>query len=255
LTIQGVPYLRVRPPAGGELYLTRYGRPLAKWLDPENWFEPEWLAAHRQPLRGTSTIYRVTTRPVAGRSLELVVRYNRMGEELPPVVGPMATHHHAEFNSPFEEIATLMDLRAARVGPRRRRIPTKRPMAIYCPPGVLPLWRTGRVEHKVAAKRARQPEAPLDIERQYVVLYGWIRGIDAQDAADRLGGTIESQERFMKEATLGAIDDLAQAGFRVLDMKPAHIIVRLTPGGRVIRRVDGSLAYALVDYELLEPIR
>ena len=46
--------------------------------------------------------------------------------------------------------------------------------------------------------------------------------------------------------------ELGQAGFCVLDMKPAHIVIRFTKDGQLRRRKNGRLVYALIDYELLE---
>ena len=87
----------------------------------------------------------------------------------------------------------------------------------------------------------------------YILVYGWINGVDVQDAADKfaLGGV--SREVFLKETMAEVEAELQEAGFRVLDMKPAHIIVRLQEG-RPLRRRDGRLIYALIDYELLEAI-
>ncbi|HEX9047369.1 MAG TPA: hypothetical protein VF988_10110 [Verrucomicrobiae bacterium] len=252
--ILGVQYFHTQTPDGGDLYLTQYGLPFAQHLLPENWREREWYLAHRQKLRGTSTIYRTPTRPVDGKSLDIVVRYNRVGEELP--VDTLTLHQflNAEFNSPFEEIAVLADLRAARLGPERRRIPTKKPLAIFEPPDLLQLWQSGRLESKMAMKLARYPQAMLDIRRQYILLYGWIEGYDAQQVADKYGLVDAEREQFLKETTAFVTDELATAGFRVLDMKPAHVILRLDEGGNLKHRQDGQLLYALVDYELLEKI-
>jgi len=250
--IQGVEYYEARTAEGGDLFLTRFGLPFAEQLQPDNWLEPAWFEGHRRRLRGTSAIYRTQTRPVLGRSLDLVVRFNRVGEHLPVDTFTRVQYAHAAFNSPFEEVAALMALRAARVGPRLRRIPTKRPLAIYSPPQRLKAWQTGRNERQIAAKQARAPEIKLDILRAYILLYGWIKGTDAQDAADQRDWSAASGQGSL-EATLREVDaDLQQAGFRVLDMKPAHIIVRFTPSGQLRRRKDGRLVYALVDYELLE---
>jgi hypothetical protein len=161
---------------------------------------------------------------------------------------------HAEFNSPFEDVAEVMALRAARFGPQRRRIPTKRPLAIYSPPDRLALWQTGRHAYRIAAKQSRLPEIALDIARPYLLVYGWIRGVDAQDAADQFALNSQSRTSFLAGTMDEVVRELAQAGFRVLDMKPAHIIVRFTPDGQLRRRKDGRLVYALVDYELLERI-
>jgi hypothetical protein len=252
--ILGVRYFHTQTPDGGDLYFTEYGRPFAKYLLPENWREPDWFIAHRQKLRGTSTIYRTFTKPVGGKSLEIVVRYNRVGEELPVDTLTLEQFINADFNSPFEEIAVLAQLRDARRGTDRRRIPTKKPLAIFEPPDLLQLWQTGRLESKIAQKLARYPQARLDIRRQYILIYGWIDGHDAQQVADQRQLTGEARENFLTETTNFVTAELAEAGFRVLDMKPAHVILRFDEAGNLKRRQDGQLLYALVDYELLEKI-
>lgn len=250
--IQGVEYVHTVPGSGGDLFLTRWGLPFARLLQPEHWLEPVWFAGQRRRLRGTSTIYASRTRGLEGRALEIVVRYNRMGEDLPVDTVTLGEFPDAEFNTPFEEVAAVMALRRARIGPRRGFIATKRPLAIYSPPERRPGWQTGRDESRMAAKQTRLPDFQLDGRRQYLLLYGWIKGIDVQDAADRLG--YESGQRLIAETMAEVQAELGQAGFRVLDMKPAHIIVRFTANGQLRRRRDGRLMYALVDYELLEPI-
>ncbi|MFW6106827.1 MAG: hypothetical protein ACOC8H_01565, partial [bacterium] len=47
------------------------------------------------------------------------------------------------------------------------------------------------------------------------------------------------------------IEDLAAKGFRILDMKPDHIILRQRPDGRLLVR-HGRFVYALIDFELLQ---
>ena len=254
-TILGVEYHQARTADGGDLYLTRYGLPFKEHLRPENWRDPDWYAAHRQRLRGTSTIYRTLTKPVDGFSLDIVVRYNRVGEELPVDTLTLEKFMDADFNSPFEEIAILYQLRRARLGAERRRIPTKKPLAIFAPPDLLQLWQTGRLESKIAQKLARYPQAELDIRRQYIVIYGWIDGWDAVQTAEQLNLPAGDRERFMVEMTHYVTSELAVVGFRVLDMKPAHVILRLDANRQILRRRDGKPLYALVDYELLEPIK
>ena len=36
-----------------------HGVPFIDHIRPENWYEPEWFKAHRVPLHGTGTVYRV----------------------------------------------------------------------------------------------------------------------------------------------------------------------------------------------------
>ena len=252
LSLLGVDYWKHCPATGGELYLTRYGRPFLGQLDPGQWYEPGWFESHRQRLLGTSVIYRVATRPVDGRALDLVVRFNRVGERVPVDTVTLCQFVHADFNSPFEEFALLMDLRAGRFGPPGLRILTKKPLAIFVPPGRLALWQTGRLEHKIAAKLARHPGVELDILRDYLVVFGWIDGLDATQMANALDleGTV--RETFLTTTVSYVTDQLAQKGFRVLDMKPAHVILRRQRDGSVLRDRRGRLAYALVDYELLD---
>ena len=255
ISLIGVDYLRLKTGDGGDLYLTRFGLPFREQLAPENWYAPDWFAARRARLPGTSAIYKVPTRPVRGVSLNLVARFSRVGQEIPLDTLTLNENIHAEFNSPFEEFALVMELRAAGLGASRARILTKRPLAIYMPPEQLQHWQTGRLESKMAAKRARHPEAELDLLRQYILLYGWIEGLNAVQAIQALGVTDRLAETFLAETTLHAIHDLEQLGFRMLDIKPEHLVLRIRPDGSLLRRRTGNPSYALVDYELLERFR
>jgi hypothetical protein len=252
LSLLGVDYLRLKTPDGGDLYLTRFGIPFREHLHPDNWHAPDWFAARRTRLPGTSVIYNVPTRPVRGVSLALVVRFSRVGEHVPLDTLTLGQYPHAEFNSPFEEFAVVMALRASPVGPSRPRLLTKKPLAIFVPAERLQLWQTGRSESTIAAKLARHPEVELDILRQYILLYGWLDGQDALQTADALGRPGNSRHAFLADTTRRAIHDLAQHGFRMLDIKPQHILLRFRPDRSLLRRRDGQPAYALLDYELLE---
>ena len=255
ISLIGVDYLRLKTGDGGDLYLTRFGLPFREQLAPENWYAPDWFAVRRARLPGTSAIYKVPTRPVRGVSLNLVARFSRVGQEIPLDTLTLNENIHAEFNSPFEEFALVMELRAAGLGASRARILTKRPLAIYMPPEQLQHWQTGRLESKMAAKRARHPEAELDLLRQYILLYGWIEGLNAVQAIQALGVTGRLAETFLAETTFHAIHDLEQLGFRMLDIKPEHLVLRIRPDGSLLRRRTGNPSYALVDYELLERFR
>jgi len=255
ISLIGVDYLRLKTGDGGDLYLTRFGLPFREQLAPENWYAPDWFAVRRTRLPGTSAIYKVPTRPVRGVSLNLVARFSRVGQEIPLDTLTLNENIHAEFNSPFEEFALVMELRAAGLGASRARILTKRPLAIYMPPEQLQHWQTGRLESKMVAKRARHPEAELDLLRQYILLYGWIEGLNAVQAIQALAVTGPVAETFLAETTLHAVHDLEQLGFRMLDIKPEHLVLRIRPDGSLLRRRTGNPSYALVDYELLERFR
>ncbi len=88
-----------------------------------------------------------------------------------------------------------------------------------------------------------------DILRDYILIYQWLEGLDAVQAHE-IGLLTELE---MEQLTLRAIRELADRGYRVLDMKPHHIIVRQSNDGMLARRAsDGELSYGLVDFELLE---
>ena len=254
LTVLGVPYTWQSLHQGGDLYLTELGQPWTAHLQPENWFAHDWFITHRQRLLGTSTICRVATRPVHGRSLQVVVRYNRFGTRVPLDTDVLCAHPNADFNSPFEEVAQVLALRAARPAAGGRRILTKRPLGIFSPPQRLALWQLGRTEDQTAAVLARHPGAPLDPCRQYLLLYGWIRGQDAEQTAETAGWPVAVKTRFFQEILALATEELRQCGFQMLDIKPAHCIVRGRPDGQVLRDRQGRPVYALVDYELLQPL-
>lgn len=248
----GVSYTHCRTCDGGDLYLTRFGLPFWEHLLPENWHAPEWFEAKRERLVGTSTVYKVPTRPVRGRGLHLVVKWSRVGEDVPLDTMTIERFVNAEFNSPFEEFALITELRAGGVGPPAIRIRTQMPLAIYVPSERLQLWQTGRSESRIAAKLARHPGVELDILRQYVVLYGWIKGRDIVEVAQTWGLSAEARERWFAQTTSLVNHELELKGYRVVDMKPAHIIVRPRPDGTLRRDRNGQLVYALVDYELME---
>jgi hypothetical protein len=250
--ILGVDYAHLKTKDGGDLYLTRYGAPYWEHLQPENWYAPEWFEAKRRRLQGTSTVYKVPTRQLGNTSLPLVVKWSRVGEEVPLETITINKFIHAEFNSPFEEFTLLMEMRRGEYGPPGVRIKAQKPMAIYVPSERLQLWQTGRSESRIAAKLARHPTVELDMLRQYVVLYAWVKGLDLVQVADLWEIQGESRDRFLAGATSMVVHELALKGYRVIDMKPAHVIVRPRPDRTLLRDRHGQIAYAMVDYELME---
>ncbi|MGB7767863.1 MAG: hypothetical protein WBN22_03300 [Verrucomicrobiia bacterium] len=253
ISLLGVDYVHMKTRDGGDLYVTHFGAPFWQNLLPENWYAQEWFETKRKRLEGTSTVYKVPTRRVNGVTLSLVVKWSRVGEGVPLDTLTFNKFIHAEFNSPFEEFSLLMELRKGEAGPPGIRLRTQKPMAIYMPSERLQLWQTGRSEDKIRAKVVRHPGVEIDILRQYVVLYGWVKGLDAVESAEHLKLRDQEREEFLARVTCLATHELWQKGYRVIDMKPAHIILR--PGRddqSLLRDRNGQLAYALVDYELLE---
>ena len=247
-----VTYAHIKTSDDGDLYLTRYGQPFWEHLLPENWYAKEWFEKKRERLVGTSTVYKVPTRLLHNTQLNLVVKWSRVGEDVPLDTFTFDKFINAEFNSPFEEFSVLMELRAGLGGPPGIRIKTQKPLAIYVPSKRLQMWQTGRSEYRIAAKLARHPGVELDILRQYVVLYGWIKGFDITEVATRWGLAGDMKEMLLTRATSLVTHELEMKGYRVVDMKPAHIIVRLEADGSLLRDRSGQVSYALVDYELLE---
>ena len=252
MSLLGVDYFHLKTNDGGDLYFTRFGLPFWKNLMPDNWHAREWFEAKRERLEGTSVVYKVPTRPVDGRVLHLVVKWSRVGEMVPLDTLTVNKFINAEFNSPFEEFSLLMELRRGELGPAAVRIRTQCPLAIYVPGARMQLWQTGRSEDKIRAKVARHPAVEIDILRQYVVLFGWIKGSDAAETADQFGLEDRARAEFLARVTSLATHELWQKGYRVVDMKPQHIILRPRPDKSLLRDHNDQFAYALVDYELLE---
>ena len=263
----GVDYIHLPlTPDGGDLYLTPCGWPFVKLLLPENWFAHEHYARNGRRLPGsTGTVYRVATRPVDGRSVDLVVKFSRVGQEVPLEVATTFPEGvsgddiaNARFNGPFEEFGLVADLRRGEYGPGDPALLAQRPLAIYAPAKQFDLWQLGRTEGRFMPHRLRlresqrsvgEPKAiELDIKRDYVVLYSWIKGEDAEEF---------HHQGFLSAAALEALTartnaEMAAKGFRVLDTKPKHFILRRTRSGAGFIKRGGQLAYGLVDFELLE---
>src|SRR4051812_17871821 len=163
MSLLGVDYFHCKTSDGGDLYLTGYGLPFSELLQPENWYARDWFEAKRERLEGTSTVYRVPTRTIHETTLQLVVKWSRVGEVVPLDTMTVNKFIHAEFNSPFEEFSLLMELRKGESGPSAIRIRTQRPLAIYVPKTLLQNWQTGRSEDKIRAKVARHPGIEIDI--------------------------------------------------------------------------------------------
>ncbi|MCY2953071.1 MAG: hypothetical protein NTU53_14000 [Planctomycetota bacterium] len=252
LRIFGANYIHLNPRGEGDLYITEHGLPFVDQLMPENWYEDQWFKANRQRLEGTSAVYRVLTRPLPGhqpQSLDIVVKWSRVGQDIPLDTFTLDRAVNCEFNTPFEEFSLVEEMRRGDYGPKNIHILTQKPLAIYVPPEKLQLWQTGRSREKILCQIARHPGVEIDILRSYILLYGWIKGVNAVEAYHRSFYDASRQETQLAELTQTVHDDLHKKGFIVADHKPSHFIVR--PGKNGIRRRDGRIAYALVDYELL----
>jgi len=261
----GVPYAHLKDPEGGDLYITKDGWSWASYLLPDVWFRDGRF--HKEGIRltgGTGTVYRIKLSKKGEPRVELVVKFCRFAEYVPlfmpstlPDNMPPHLADQAKFNSPFEEFGLTEDMRRGRFGSRKLRIKTKRPLAIYCCPTRFPLWQLGRTpgrfsEYELAMKadQSGQPEEKqirLDIQRQYIMLFGWVYGYNAEDLF--LAGKLSKED--LENLTHRVNRELAEKGFRILDNKPKHFILRQKRNGELMRD-NGELIYVQVDFELLQ---
>jgi hypothetical protein len=265
--IFGYSYLRFDLPNGGELFLTRFGWSRMPAVLPENWFDHQRYANEGYPLPGgTGSVYRVSVSTQHGKPLHLVVKFARSGQDVPVFVAdslmksiPEEEVRGASWNSPFEEFGLLRDLRIGPYGAQAApdfRMRTKRPLGIYCPPVEYKEWQLGRdafLWQKMDRALAHAQHGPrekwveLHPARLYVMLYEWVEGMNAEDCV--AAGLIHEEE--MIELSRRVIHDLERKGYRMLDIKPRHFILRPDGKGGVLRR-QGKIVYALIDFELLK---
>jgi len=269
INLLGVVYAHTKTSDGGDLYLTEYGLISSKFLRIENWYDKDWFTAHRERLTGTSSVFRVPTKEVDGQRLQLVVKNNRVGEDVPLDTHTLLEFINAEFNSPWEEFSLVMEIRDDGFGPKDINLKTQHPLAIYVPPERLQLWQTGRSRSKINKITQRHPGINLDILRQYKMVYQWIEGLNIVDAFREIGLRGKELEHRLKPVTAKVINDLEAKGFIVTDMKPSHIIIDEEhvkhmrelptddPGNGSNKQSDflNTLVkkglYSVVDYELL----
>ena len=253
LRIMGVNYVHLRTADEGDLYVTEHGVPFLDHLQPEMWYEEPWFSQHRERLQGTSAVYRVKTMPVenhAMRDLDIVVKWSRVGQDIPLDTFTMNKAINAEFNTPFEEFSLVEELRWGRYGPRDLRIIMQKPLAIFAPPERMQLWQTGRSRERLLEKVARHPGIEIDILRSYILIYAWLKGPNSVEAFASMPyephRQVQEREMLMQQCN----EDLEKKGFMVADNKPTHIILRMDQGKLKTQR-DGKPLYGMVDYELL----
>lgn len=245
IQVLGVDYHHLSLSGGDDLYLTEYGLPFLDNLMPANfWTDNDWFKGHSERLRGTSTVYKVTTKEFQGTSKDIVIKWNRMGQDIPGSFD--VDELNVEFNSPFEEFALLTELRNAQFE-SEGYILTHKPLAIYVPKRRVDLDRLGRRAYKMEDIVARHNEIQLNMFRNYAVIYEWIKGIDAVQALER--GILEGRE--VAQLTKRYESDIRENGFAIGDPKPHHVIVRPGKDKELARDRSGKILYAAVDFELL----
>src|SRR5208283_3413665 len=238
-------------------------------LDTHNWYESEWFNKHKVRLEGTGSVYRLSTKAVDGKSLDLVVKNCRVGEDVPIDTHTLQEFCDAEFNSPWEEFSLVAEMRESLYGPRDLKIRTQRPLAIYVPPERMQLWQSGRSRAKINRIHAKHPGIDVDILKQYKLIYEWIEGHNIKEIFRRID--INDEERFnhLTKINNHAMLDLNKKGYLVADMKPEHIIISEedTKSVEIMGQTDKSdptrdqidclyqliyaAKYSVIDYELL----
>ncbi len=114
VNVLGIVYVHTKTSDGGDLYLTRFAESFQEHLVIENWYEKKWFNEHKIRLEGTSSVYKVPTKEVKGKSLDLVVKNCRVGEDVPIDTHTLQEFCDAEFNSPWEEFTLNDELREGR---------------------------------------------------------------------------------------------------------------------------------------------
>ncbi len=228
VNVLGTVYVHTKSSDGGDLYLTKFAELYHEHLAVDNWYENKWFNKHKIKLEGTSAVFRVPTKEVNGRSLDLVVKNSRVGEDVPIDTHTLQEFCDAEFNSPWEEFALNDELREGLYGPKDETINIQQPLAIYIPPEKMQLWQSGRSRSKINRIRAKHPGIDLDILKQYKLIYKWIKGKSITDIFKEINVSKTELVYHLKEMNRKVFEDLRKKGFLVADMKPEHIIIDKT---------------------------
>lgn len=233
LRIYDVEYEHLLLSDGSELFLTNAGKAHEAQLHPEQiWGDAEWIARRAVKLSGTSSVYRIRL----DGGLEIVLKWNRMGQEIPGETHLLPGTEHVVFNSPFEEFSLVKELERSLSGAPGLLI--QEPLGIYIHKNPAQPWELGRDLSKIR----KHEDIDLQFDKSYAVVYRWILGTDVLQAFQ--GGAL-GRER-MAEETDSMDRLLAEAGYFVADRKPQHIIlVDHLLEGKDVRR-------GLVDFELLK---
>jgi hypothetical protein len=260
----GVDYIHLKGRQKGDFFVTRPGWAVMESLLPEHWFTGKKFTKVGRALAGaTGAVYRVPVPHPVREDFALVIKFNRFCQSVGvTAVDPNLNFseeridriRNSRFLGPFEEFGNLCKLRQA----AGLRIPTKTPLAIYSPPARFLEWQLGREAYQkpihsrglLASQEDLPPEQRIDYdwERQYILLYRWMDGIDAEQAVD--AGLVDEGE--MIGLGREALETLEGLGWEVMDHKPRHVIIRVGRNGRLLKR-DGDFLWGLVDYELLYP--
>ena len=247
IKVLDVDYVHVRTRDGGDLYVTRYGLPFISILWPDRWYFSEQARQTLwEKLPGTGTVHRVNLKKAHQAPIDVVIKWSRIGQDVPGRnPDTLDDYDTGEFNSPFEEFSSLMEMRdSCYESPGRIR--THKPLAIFVPAERIDPDSLGRKEYRFNT-RDKDVDIELDLHRQYLLMYEWVKGVDAVEARKVLGYPME----FLKTITLNVEQELIAKGFQDSDRKPNHIIVRTNKGALVEDSKRKKPLYAYIDFEML----
>ena len=267
--VLGVVYIHRKTRDNGDIYLTEYADKIHKHLNIGNWYEKRWFDRHKTRLKGTGSVYKVPTKKVNGKSLDLVVKNCRVGEDVPLATHTLEEFCNAEFNSPWEEFSLVFEMKENRFGSDKLVMKTQRPLAIYVPPEKMQPWQSGRSRDKINKVRARHPGVELDILKQYKLIYQWINGLSLTEIFEYIDIEHDEHVQHLKTLDQAVMSDIERKGYHVADSKPEHIIISPEHTELVLEigkkgtknaakdqiaylyELINSDNYSIVDYELL----
>ena len=247
LKILDVDYAHVTLDSGDDLYVTTAGLSSFQTLMPENyWPDQDWFKANSQKLDGTSAVYKIKTKPVENNSKDIVLKWNRMGQDIP---GAELNDDllNANFNSPFEEYSLIQELAMAMAN-TAEGIPIQKPLAIYVPFQQKEFWATGRKKDLMMSIIDTHKEITLDMNRSYAMIFEWIEGLDLAQACAQ--GFLDKPTA--SRLTRDAEQKLKEQGYVVWDRKPHHLIVNPDANGQLKKNEQETIPYSMIDFELLE---
>jgi len=269
VNVLGVVYAHTKTSDGGDLYLTRFAEPYHEHFEIENWYEKNWFDEHKVRLIGTSSVYRVPTKVVDGKALDLVVKNCRVGEDVPLDTHTLQEFCDAEFNSPWEEFSLVMEMRDNQYGPKGMKINAQRPMAIYVPPERMQPWQSGRSKARINRITAKHPGIDVDILKQYKLIYEWIKGKNLKEVFEHIDVNHDELVKHLKAINAKAHGDINKKGYLVADMKPEHVIISKSDSELIkeigltqkinapeqqldlLYKLINEGKYSVIDYELL----
>jgi hypothetical protein len=225
VNVLGVVYAHLKTSDGGDIYLTRFAEKHHKHFDIRNWYAEKWFNKHKIRLKGTGSVYKVPTKEVDGKNLDLVVKNCRVGEDVPIDTHTLQEFCDAEFNSPWEEFSLVEEMREGMYGPTDLQINTQLPMVIYVPPEKMQIWQSGRSRAKINRIRAKHPGIDLDILKQYILIYQWIEGHNLPEVFEHINVEHDSLIHHLTSLNRLVMSDIEKKGYLVADTKPEHVII------------------------------